>query len=165
MVRSVPGALRRSAGPGTTRRGLSLEATRGNITDVISTTVRQTVATQPMYFALDASTRVAFLGERHLHAWISHQFSHPPTPPLSLIARARQFFSFLLRVGRIASADTSSHATGSSSRTRMLRVTCNGIPLFRSTPACRPAGPGSITRPRRPGPRSMPFRLPGVVII
>ncbi len=85
---------------------LSLEAARGTTTDAISTTVRQTAATRPMYFALDASTRVAFLGERHLHAWISHQFSNQPAPPLSLIARARQFSSFLLLVGRIASADT-----------------------------------------------------------
>jgi hypothetical protein len=85
---------------------LSLEAARGSGSDAISTTVRHTVATRPMYFALDASTRVAFLGERHLHAWISHQFSGQAGPSLSLIARARQFSSFLLLVGRIASADT-----------------------------------------------------------
>jgi hypothetical protein len=85
---------------------LTLEAARGSGTEAISTTVRHTAATRPMYFALDASTRVAFLGERHLHAWISHQFSGQPSPALSLIARARQFSSFLVLVGRIASADT-----------------------------------------------------------
>jgi hypothetical protein len=48
---------------------------------------------------------VAFLGERYLHAWISHQFSGQPGPALALVARARQFSSFILLVGRIASAE------------------------------------------------------------
>ncbi|MBK9034903.1 MAG: hypothetical protein IPL61_27175 [Myxococcales bacterium] len=85
---------------------LAIEATRGGaMADAISTSVRHTEARRPMYFTLDASTRVAFLGERHLHAWISHQFSGQPGTALSLIARARQFSSFILLVGRIASAD------------------------------------------------------------
>lgn len=85
---------------------LSLEAGRGGATDAIATTVRRTEARRPMSFALDASTRVSFLGERYLHAWISHQFSGQAAPALSLIARARQFSSFILLVGRIASADS-----------------------------------------------------------
>lgn len=85
---------------------LSLEAGRGGATDAIATTVRRTEAQRPMSFALDASTRVSFLGERYLHAWISHQFSGQVAPALSLIARARQFSSFILLVGRIASADS-----------------------------------------------------------
>ena len=85
---------------------LAIEAARGGaIADAISTTVRHTEARWPMHFALDASTRVAFLGDRYLHAWISHQFSGQPGPALSLVARARQFSSFILLVGRIAAAD------------------------------------------------------------
>jgi hypothetical protein len=85
---------------------ISIEAARGSGSDAITTSVRHTLAVRPMSFALDASTRVSFLGERHLHAWISHQFSGQPAPSLSLVARARQFSSFILLVGRIASADT-----------------------------------------------------------
>lgn len=81
---------------------LSIELERG---DAISTTVARTEARRPMTFALDASTRVSFLGERYLHAWIAHQFSGQAGPSLSLVARARQFSSFILLVGRIASAD------------------------------------------------------------
>jgi len=40
-----------------------------------------------------------------LHAWISHQFSGQETLALALMARARQFSSFILLVGRIVSAD------------------------------------------------------------
>ncbi len=58
-----------------------------------------------MTFALDASTRIAFTGERHLHAWLSHQFSGQAGPSLELLARARQFSSFIVLVGRIASAE------------------------------------------------------------
>jgi hypothetical protein len=84
---------------------LAIEAERGGASEAISTTVARRDATGPMSFALDASTRVSFLGERYLHAWISHQFSDQPGPSLSLVARARQFSSFILLVGRIASAD------------------------------------------------------------
>jgi hypothetical protein len=86
---------------------LSLEAGRGgSMPDPISTTVAQSAAARPMSFALDASTRVSFLGERYLHAWISHQFSDASGLSLSLVARARQFSSFILLVGKISSADT-----------------------------------------------------------
>ena len=85
---------------------LAVEAERGAaMPDPISTTVACSVARQPMSFALDAATRVSFLGERYLHAWISHAFSGQSGLSLSLVARARQFSSFILLVGRIASAD------------------------------------------------------------
>lgn len=84
---------------------LSIEAERGaGMPDPISTTVAWSAARRPMSFALDASTRVSFLGDRFLHAWISHQFSGQDGVALSLVARARQFSSFILLVGRIASA-------------------------------------------------------------
>ncbi len=85
---------------------LSIEADRGGtMPDPISTTAAWSATSHPMSFALDAATRVTFLGDRVLHAWISHQFSGMSGLSLSLVARARQFSSFVLLVGRIASAD------------------------------------------------------------
>lgn len=84
---------------------LAIEAARGGDAAAISTTVHHSAAPRPMRFGLDASTRVEFLGDRYLHAWISHQFSGQPGPALALVARARQFSSFILLVGRIASAE------------------------------------------------------------
>jgi hypothetical protein len=66
-----------------------------------------------MFFSLGAATRAALLGERYLHGAILHQFSHQTDASLRLTARARQFSSFVLLVGKIASADTfePTHAT------------------------------------------------------
>ncbi|MCS6901257.1 MAG: hypothetical protein RMJ98_16530, partial [Myxococcales bacterium] len=85
---------------------LSIEATQGGITAPICTSCARSEARSPMYFPLDAATRVPFLGERYLHGWIAYQFSGQQSLTLNLVARARQFSSFLLLVGRIASADT-----------------------------------------------------------
>ena len=63
---------------------------------------------QTMKFALDAATFVSFTGERHLHACVLHEFSGRgggSAVSLRLLARARQFSSFVLLVGKIASAD------------------------------------------------------------
>lgn len=85
---------------------ISIEAKHGgSMADPISTIVASSESTRPMFFALDASTRVAVHGQRHLHAWVSHQFSGASSLSLELVARARQFSSFILLVGRIASAD------------------------------------------------------------
>jgi len=74
----------------------------------ISTTVRCVSGAAPMSFALNAATRVSFTGERYLHALVATTFSGQSTCPrgLSLVARARQFSSFLLLVGKIGGADT-----------------------------------------------------------
>lgn len=86
---------------------LGIEARVGRaMPEAISTIVARRDATRPMSFALDASTRVSFLGERYLHGWVAHQFSGRTDLSLSLVARARQFSSFLLLVGRISSADS-----------------------------------------------------------
>jgi len=45
------------------------------------------------------------LGERHLHGFIAHKFSGVDNASLNLVARARQFSSFIVLIGRIASAD------------------------------------------------------------
>ncbi|MCC7537080.1 MAG: hypothetical protein IT379_12740 [Deltaproteobacteria bacterium] len=85
---------------------LGIEATRGrSMPDPISTTVAASRAVRPMSFPLDAAVNVSFLGDRYLHAWIGHQFSGASGLALHLVARARQFSSFVLLVGRIASAD------------------------------------------------------------
>ena len=56
----------------------------------------------PMSFALNAATRVTFGGERHVHAFLAHQFDEADEPPpLRLTARARQFSSFLVLLGRL----------------------------------------------------------------
>jgi hypothetical protein len=59
----------------------------------------------PMQFALNASTNVTFGGDRHLHTWLSHSFSGQQLPKLTLVAQARQFSSFIVLIGRIASAN------------------------------------------------------------
>ncbi|KAJ1427659.1 hypothetical protein B484DRAFT_397165 [Ochromonadaceae sp. CCMP2298] len=57
-----------------------------------------------MEFALNASTTVQFGGDRHLHGWMAHHFSAQPLPQLSLVASSRQFSSFVVLIGRIASS-------------------------------------------------------------
>lgn len=51
-----------------------------------------------MKFALNAATEVAFEGEHYVHSVVFHKFSNSSPPRLSLIARARQFSSFILLV-------------------------------------------------------------------
>ncbi|KAJ3185635.1 hypothetical protein HDU87_000259 [Geranomyces variabilis] len=58
-----------------------------------------------MYIPLSAATRVPILGKRTLHACLFHRFSDSMNDVgLSLRARARQFSSFILLAGRVASA-------------------------------------------------------------
>ena len=56
-----------------------------------------------MEFSLTAATRVRFGGDRHLHALLRHNFSDSGVEALSLRAQTRQFSSYILCVGRIAS--------------------------------------------------------------
>eukprot|EP01032_Pedospumella_encystans_P016131 gene16131-18415_t len=68
-------------------------------------TVSQHVENAPhMEFALNATTTVQFGGERHLHGWMEHRFSGQAMPQLKLVAEARQFSSYIVLIGRIASA-------------------------------------------------------------
>lgn len=70
----------------------------------IVTVAARTAAPSPMEFAIGASTKITFRGDRYLHAYLAHQFSGGSGTRLSLVARARQFSSFLVVVGRISSA-------------------------------------------------------------
>ena len=59
----------------------------------------------PMQFVLNASTNVTFGGERTLHACLLHKFSSGPSvSSLQLVTEARQYSSYIVLIGRIASA-------------------------------------------------------------
>jgi len=72
----------------------------------VVTVVARTTSPSVMKFPLGASTHISFGGDRYLHAYLSHQFTGASGTSLSLVARARQFSSFLVLVGRITSATT-----------------------------------------------------------
>jgi hypothetical protein len=78
----------------------------GSLEQPLQSIVSVSNAKSPMFFSLGAATRAALLGERYLHGAILHQFSHQTDASLRLTARARQFSSFVLLAGKIASADT-----------------------------------------------------------
>jgi hypothetical protein len=59
----------------------------------------------PMSISLNAATQLVVHGDTYLHTTVQHKFASSPAERLSLIARARQFSSFILLVGRIASSD------------------------------------------------------------
>ena len=60
-----------------------------------------------MQFSLDASARVRFGGQRHVHGLVLHSFlSDSPSPALTLRAEARQFSSYIVMIGRISSASS-----------------------------------------------------------
>ena len=58
-----------------------------------------------MKFALNASTDVSFSGQRFLHAAVLHRFASEAPPAVTLRARARQFSSFILLIGKIVGKD------------------------------------------------------------
>ena len=76
---------------------LSLESAPGSPANTI---VRHIPDGAPMTFSIDAATKVSFTGERYLHALLATQFDETPAE-LTLVARARQFSSFILLVGKI----------------------------------------------------------------
>jgi hypothetical protein len=87
---------------------LSIEAVGGVAVETFAA-LRPTAPDAPMGFALGAATRVTFGGERWLHAWLRHTFSGEEAAPsggVHLCARARQFSSFIVVVGRIVDATT-----------------------------------------------------------
>ena len=66
-----------------------------------------------MRVPLDAATHVTFGGERHVHGYVSHAFAGERAPPVALVARASQFSSYLLLLGRAGAGHTfePTHAT------------------------------------------------------
>ena len=55
----------------------------------------------PMHFALGAAVDVGFYGERRVHAYTRRAFGDTSQGKLTLVARARQFSSFLLLLGKV----------------------------------------------------------------
>lgn len=78
---------------------LSLEQAQGGPVLTLAATAPNTGP--PMSLPLDASTSVSFTGTRHLHSYLDHRFSTGPSEPVSLVARARQFSSMILVLGKI----------------------------------------------------------------
>lgn len=72
----------------------------------IKTICSKTETTEPMYFNINASTKIGFLGERYLHGFVAHQFAGSNNFSYELCASARQFSSYILVLGSIGTVDT-----------------------------------------------------------
>ncbi len=68
----------------------------------VTTIVREAPGVYPMQFSLDAATKVTFGGRRFLHSMVRHTFKSK-TQGIQLVARARQFSSFILLIGTLSS--------------------------------------------------------------
>jgi hypothetical protein len=73
----------------------------GSMPEPINTIVSKTEARSPIKFAIHAAATVSFTGDAYLHAFVDHKFSGSSGVSLSLNARARQFSSFLVLVGKV----------------------------------------------------------------
>eukprot|EP00550_Attheya_septentrionalis_P012178 CAMPEP_0198303258 /NCGR_PEP_ID=MMETSP1449-20131203/56793_1 /TAXON_ID=420275 /ORGANISM="Attheya septentrionalis, Strain CCMP2084" /LENGTH=1029 /DNA_ID=CAMNT_0044005745 /DNA_START=155 /DNA_END=3244 /DNA_ORIENTATION=- len=66
----------------------------------------QGASNSPIFIPINASTSVTFTGDRLLHGWVNHQHEGSNNMcQFNLVARARQFSSFLLLVGKMNGAD------------------------------------------------------------
>ena len=72
--------------------------------ECIKAIVRKYDEPKIMSFPINASTNIKFGGERYVHAWMNFQFSNSLNSSLKIIARARQFSSFILLLGTVTSA-------------------------------------------------------------
>ena len=81
---------------------LSIEAKDSSaMAQPIDTAVNSSTATHPMFFYINAATKIDFMGDRHLHCAVLHSFSGESGREMNLVARARQFSSFILLIGTI----------------------------------------------------------------
>jgi len=53
----------------------------------------------PMLIPLSAATTIEITGDRYLHGWMQHRFRTKPKNEYQIVARARQFSSFILVIG------------------------------------------------------------------
>ncbi len=74
----------------------------GSISQPVETIVATSKLETAMQFSIAASAKVSFTGQVFVHGLMMHQFGDETGMKLSLSARARQFGSFLVLVGRIA---------------------------------------------------------------
>jgi len=86
---------------------VQLRASDGTPVEPIYTSVSYAPAMRRMRMTLGAAAQVEFGGERYVHGWVSTRFggAATPTDSLALVARARQFSSFIVVIGRIVAAD------------------------------------------------------------
>jgi hypothetical protein len=62
-----------------------------------------------MTIPIDATTKIKIVGDKYVHTYLQHKYktsNKNNMPQLNLIARARQFSSFMLLLGKISSIDT-----------------------------------------------------------
>lgn len=83
---------------------VSIEQAGGDNMPLLTSVVKQK-AIRPMKIALNAATEVSFMGDRYVHAAIMQSFSGQNAANLKLVARAKQFSSFILLAGKITAAD------------------------------------------------------------
>jgi hypothetical protein len=74
----------------------------GSIPKPIHTIVSRQETKAPLKFSIHAAANVSFTGEAFLHAFVDHKFSGSSGMSLNLNARARQFSSFLVLIGKIS---------------------------------------------------------------
>ena len=65
-------------------------------------------AKSEMSMAIDASTRIRFRGDMHVHGWLAESFadSASSVPALRMVATARQFSSYIMLLGTLSPATT-----------------------------------------------------------
>ena len=81
---------------------LSIEA-MGGTGKPVETLVRQTSnSSVPMFIPISAATSVEIKGDRYLHGWMQYYWSQGGTHSYQITARAHQFSSFLVIVGKMA---------------------------------------------------------------
>ena len=83
---------------------INIEVDGSGVSEPIDTVVRTVKDESIMKFPINAATDISFSGTKYLHAFIRQSFSSETGSNLSLVARARQFSSFIVLVGRIASS-------------------------------------------------------------
>jgi len=82
---------------------VSIEQVSSTMMQPIFTLDACSTTSHPMRFNLSASACVTFHGERHLHAYLRNEFSDEEGVSLTLMARARQFSSMVVLLGRVVS--------------------------------------------------------------
>jgi hypothetical protein len=77
-----------------------------SISEPINTIVSHAIASNEMKVQLSASTEISFGGDRFVHGFLCHRFSQQSAPRLTFSARARQFSSFIVLLGKISGPDS-----------------------------------------------------------
>eukprot|EP00475_Leptophrys_vorax_P007974 TRINITY_DN15106_c0_g1_i1.p1 TRINITY_DN15106_c0_g1~~TRINITY_DN15106_c0_g1_i1.p1 ORF type:complete len:946 (+),score=278.82 TRINITY_DN15106_c0_g1_i1:56-2893(+) len=74
------------------------------VSQPILTQVRRWKSDFPIQIPISAASEASVFGDRYLHSWMLYQFSGGQIPSFTLNARARQFSSFILLIGNMASS-------------------------------------------------------------